>query len=357
VPNRLLVRDMRFRTVAVTRGSAEVVFTVVSLALAPSMHGTAIVIGNLARQALMAAVYLTRVDRREWWVPQRLRWAPIRDLLAFGLPLAAACLADVVSSNWDALLVARFFGASTAGAYRLSRSLADTPMTNVAEHIGDVLLPSFVLMDAGRRNDAVVRSSAIISLIVAPLSVGLAAVAPTLVPAMFDQRWAGMAPMLVVLAALGLVRPVTWPLASFLQAQQRPRALMFLSFLRAAAMVLFLVTVGRLGPAWACLAVGLGQITNGAASLAIARRAEGLSPRDFLAGVSRPVAAAAAMLAAVTALRLGLPPLGVRGAWSLLALEVLAGAAVYLAAAWVLARPTVDDALQLLRRGMRRRTA
>jgi PST family polysaccharide transporter len=357
VPGRVLVRDMRFRTVAVTRGTAELAFTGVALALAPFIQGNAIVAGNLVRWALVCAVYLRRVDLREWWVPQAVRWTVFRDLLAYGLPLSAATLAEFASSNWDSLLVARFFGTSTAGTYRLSRNLADTPMTNVAEHIGDVLLPSFALMDPGRRNDALVRASSIISLVVVPLCIGLGAVAPTLVHTLFDRRWGEMAPMLMVLSSLAIVRPVTWPLSSFLQAQQRPRTLMLLSFLKVGAMVLLVVTFGRMGPLWTCLAVGLASGLNGMAALLTVQKADGVSAGDFLRGVLRPVLAAIPMFAAVTALRLSLRGLGIDRAWMSLILEVALGGAVYVAAAWVVARPTVDDSLHLVRNAMRRRNA
>jgi lipopolysaccharide exporter len=357
VPGRVLVRDMQFRTVAVTRGTAELAFTGVALALAPTIHGQAIVVGNLVRWTLICAVFLWSVDLREWWVPQALRWSVFRDLLSFGLPLTAATLAEFASTNWDNLLVARLFGTATVGTYRLSRNLADTPMTNVAEHIGDVLLPSFAVMEPGRRNQALVRASAILALVIVPLCLGLAAVSPTLVHTMFDRRWSEMAPMLMVLSSLAFVRPVTWPLSSSLQAQQRPRTLMVLSFLKVGSMVLLVVTMGRMGPLWVCLAVGLASVITGGAALLAVQLAHGVSARDFLHGVLRPVLAAIPMFAAVAAVRLSMARLGQDRNWLSLALEVLVGAAVYVAAALLVARPTVVDSFQLTRSAMRQRTA
>src|SRR5262249_6741471 len=101
VPSRVLMREMRFRTVALTRGCADLAFTGVSLALAPRIHGYAIPIGNIVRNSILATVYTLAVDRREWFVPQRLRWPIFRDLLAFGVPLSVGGLADYASANWD----------------------------------------------------------------------------------------------------------------------------------------------------------------------------------------------------------------------------------------------------------------
>ena len=351
VPGRVLVRDMRFRTVALTRAAAELAFTGISVGLAPMLGGQAIVLGNIVRWALVAAVYVFRVDWREWLVLQRIRWKVIRDLLAYGLPLSAGNLAAFASGNWDNLLMSRFFGVSTMGTYRLARSLADTPAYNVAAQLADVLLPSFARMDLPRRRDALIRSASILALIMSPLSVGLAAITPTLANALFDKQWAELAPMLMILSTPSIALPLTWALASFLQAQHRTRSLMFLSFFNVAVMLLLVVTLGRLGPRWACLAVGSASVLHCAASLLRAHVAEGVPAWRFAAGVLRPLLACVPMFAAVISAR---HALGERlsSSWSLLIVEIITGAVVYVAAALIMARPTVRDMTQLLRKAL-----
>jgi PST family polysaccharide transporter len=356
VPGRVLVRDLRFRTVALTRGTAEIVFTAVCLGLAPSIQGYAIVAGNLVRFTLIAGAFLSRVERREWFVPQRLRWSVLRDLLGFGLPLSAGAVADFASSNWDNLLVARFFGTSTMGAYRLSRNLAETPITNFAEHIGEVLLPSFAQMDLERRRSALVRAASMIALLVFPLCVGLAAIAPTLVRALFDARWADIAPFLSILAASAIARPMSWAVSSFLQAQQHSRALMLIGFLKLAATLGLVLMLGPLGPSWACAGVGLAGVVALAANVTVAHR-DGVSAPRFLGGMSRAVAACAPMFFAVALVRRALDGLGAGGTVTSLAAEIAVGAVAYVAAALVVARPIVNDLTGLLRQAMARRAS
>jgi PST family polysaccharide transporter len=353
VPGRVLLRDMRFRTVALTRGTAELAFTGVSLALAPHVHGYAIIAGNLVRWTLIVVVYAARTDRREWFVPQRLRWTVMRDLLGFGLPLSAGSIAWFAAGNWDNLLVGRFFGTSTLGAYRLSRSLADTPVTNVAEQLGDVLLPAFAHVGVERRRTALVRAAAIMALVVFPLSWGLAAVAPTLVRTLFDRRWAGIAPMLMILSATSIPRPMTWALTSFLQAQQRPRAVMLLSLLNLGTMLTLVATIGRLGPSWACLAVGIASLVHCSAMLLVAHVSERVPGRRFLGAVARPVIASVLMFAVVAVVRRGFEQLGVHASWGSLGVEVAIGALVYVGAAWFVARSTVRDVIDLVRNALR----
>src|SRR5262245_11333698 len=54
VPERLLMRDLRFRSIAMINGTGEVAFTAVSLALAPVLGAHAIVIAVVARAGLVA---------------------------------------------------------------------------------------------------------------------------------------------------------------------------------------------------------------------------------------------------------------------------------------------------------------
>src|SRR6185436_9384045 len=108
----------------------------------------------------------------------------------------------------------------------------------VGEQIGDVLLPSFARLEPSRRPDALVRSMALLSLSVFPLAIGLGAVAPTLVRAVFDARWRPLAPMLVLLSALSVTRPIGWMVASYLQALHRPRLITWLEAFKVVILVL-----------------------------------------------------------------------------------------------------------------------
>jgi len=356
VPGRVLVRELRFRTVAIGRGVGELVFTGVALALAPTFQGDAIVIGNVVRFAVVAGVFFARADRRDWFVPQPLRWAVLRDLLGFGLPLSVGVAIDSLAINWDNMLVGRYFGSSTMGAYRLSRSLADTPITNFSEHLGDVLLPSFAKMSEERRRGALVRASAIMELMVFPLCVGLAAVAPTVVRVLLDPRWADIGPLLAVLSLASLARPTGWSIYSFLQAQQRSRQLMLISFFRLGATVLCLVTFGRISAIWACVAIGISRLATVGVSVFFAKR-EGVSGLPLLAGVLRVTAACVPMYLGVVLIRSVLERAGAGGTVLALLIEVLVGGVCFLPGALVFARPIVYDVVGLVREALARRSA
>jgi len=355
VPERILIRDLRFGTVGVMRTLGDVAHTGVSVGLAVAGWGAvAIVMGNVARSVLRLVICVAAVDRRDWLAPCRYSVAKMREILAFGVPIAVGSLSAFAARRWDNLLVSRFFGASTAGMYNLAYNLADVPAIQVGEQVGDVLLPSFARLSPERRPAALVRSLGLLSLVVFPLAVGLGAVAPTLVSAVFNERWQPVAPMLLLLSALSVTRPVGWTIASYLQARQFPRWLMWLEMGKLALLVAALATLGRRDPLWACVAVGFAYGAHMLASLLVVRRIDGVELRRSLAAVAPALLACVPMVVAVLAVRTLLVAAGVAAPFVLLGFEVSAGAVGYLGAVAVIARKPSRDLVARLREALRR---
>ncbi|HET6614094.1 MAG TPA: oligosaccharide flippase family protein, partial [Kofleriaceae bacterium] len=268
IPERVLLREMRFGEVAATRTAAEIAYSVTSVALAAAgFGGFAIVLGNIARSALRCATILTIAPRRAWLSPTRLRKTHFRPLLAFGIPISIGASLNYASRKWDNLLMAALFGPAQMGLYNLAYNLADIPASQVGEHIGDVLLPSFAHMGEDARKNALARSAAMLALVVFPLATGLAAVAHTLVATLFGAAWQGLAPYLVILSSLSVVRPVGWLIQSYLQAEDAPRAVMVLEAGKVAALITAICLLGLVSPLFAAAGAGIAFTLHAVASL------------------------------------------------------------------------------------------
>jgi len=344
VPERILMRDLRFGAAGAGRTAGELVYAGCCAGLAATGWGPAsIVVGNVARSLVRAVVFVAAVDRRDWLEPCRLSIEKTRELLAFGLPISLGALCGFASRRWDNLLVSRFFGAGPAGMYNLAYNLADVPAIYVGEQIGDVLLPSFARMDAGRRPAALVRSMALLAVVVFPLAVGLGAVAPTLVESLFRASWRPIGPMLVVLSALSVTRPIGWTIASYLQARRLPRAILGLEALKLTILTLTIVTLGARSPLWTCAAVGVAFGAHALASLWLVRRIDGVPLGRLFHDLGMVLLACAPMVVAVTGVRFALASTGAVPPLERLAVETLVGALVYPPAAWLLARSTTRD--------------
>lgn len=355
VPQRLLVRELRFRTVAINNSVGELTFTATALAFAPSLGGAAIVAGTIARSSLLAVLYLWQCPRESWLVWSPLEMKTARAMFNYGAPLMVASVADAATTRWDNLILSRMFGTAVMGRYNLAYNLAETPVSYVAEHIGDVLMPSYALMERGQRQSAVMRAAGLMAIVIAPLGVGLGAVAPSVVDAFFDPRWSSMAPMLAILSVMTVFRPMSWSAIAYLQAEEHTRPLMVLSFLRAVLLLGLVATFAYFGgPLAACTAAGIAFFGHGVLTVYVTGRLTGLPVLGYLMGVFRALLCCVPMYGSVTLMHWGLWALGSPSVVSL-PVEVLTGAVSYVAAVFVIDRSSARQLVGMARDIVKRR--
>jgi lipopolysaccharide exporter len=216
-----------------------------------------------------------------------------------------------------------------------------------------VLLPSFARMDAARRPAALVRSMAMLALVVFPLAIGLGAVAPTLVAAVFDARWRALGPMLVLLSGLSVARPIGWTIASYLQARERPRLILGLEAFKVCTLLLLIVTIGRRSPLWTCAAVGVAFGAHALAGLWVLRRIDAVPLARSLGSLWPALAASVPLVLAVLVARHALALSGVGKPLVCLPVEVLTGAAGYFVGVFVVARDTFKEVVARVADAMR----
>jgi len=347
VPERILVRHLRFGRLALARGAGELFFTGVSVLVAASGGGAmAIAWGSLARSACRFAVILPAVNAREWLEPHRLRAATFARIIGYGMGVTIASVATVGMRRCDNLLIGRYFGVAAMGAYNYAYNLADTPATAVGDQMSDVIAASFPHVDRRRRAQALVRSCSLVAMIMCPLSIGLAAVAPTLVDAFFDAKWSGVGTMLMALSALSVARPLATILESYFYASRRPQIVLWLEWASLAGVVCAIATASRMSVNSACVAVGAVFILRTLAAMWVVCRQDGVAMRDFLVPMIRPVAAGIAMFAGVAAVRASLVA---ESPAMQLVTEVGAGAAIYIGLAWLIARSSCDELVRAVR--------
>lgn len=355
VPERLLMRSLRFRAIALTNGAGEIAFTVSALGLAPHLGPEAVVVGFLVRAVVTAVAYFAVAPRAEWLVPSPLRRQDIAGLFSYGWPIMVAAVSDRAATRWDNLIISGLFGSGVMARYNLAYSLAEMPISHVAEHIGEVLMPSFSKMEEEQRRRAVVSAASLLGLVASPLGVGLGAVGPTVVDAFFDERWAGMGPMLTILSVMTVFRPMTWSAVAYLQAVQSTRIVMYASFGRAVIVLSLVATCGALGGVHAaCVGAGIGYAVHTILTIAASSRVSGLPFMRYIVASFRPVLPCVPMFFAVYELGQLLASAGVPPLVSLIA-QVAAGAVIYVAAAFALVGESARELLRIGLQTLRRR--
>jgi lipopolysaccharide exporter len=355
VPEKLLLRDLRFRHVAIIRMLSELGYAVVVVGGGwLKWGGMALIGGVMARAAIKALGFCLAVPWREWFEPHAFDRPLVGKMFDYGLPLWLNGIVAYIGANWDNLLVSRYFGLSVMAAYSLAFNLADVPATQVGEQLCEVLLPSFALMGIEERRRALVKATLVVALVTFPIAVGLGAVAQSVTEAFFNAKWAMVAPLLSVLCLRSVGRTCYYPLTQYMQSISRNRDLMLLGFMHTAVLLTTLIALDGHSPVASCFGVaGSFMVLLVAAFWAV--RGYGIDIAPMVWGLARISLACAAMTAAVLGAR-GLMRGHVGHATARLLVEVVVGAAVYVPVALVICGPPVRDLLSWARRGLGRGT-
>jgi PST family polysaccharide transporter len=353
IPERVLNRGMNFRASSVAQMTGELTYTVVALTMAVLGYGAwSIVIANIVQSTIVVAILMRAAGLASWATPTPLRWARYRDMLKFGLPLGIQNAAHGASRYWDNLAISHFFGPGPMGAYNMAYNLADIPAIQVGEQLALVLMPSMASLPPERRPRALERSSALLSLIIFPLAVGLGLVARPLIALILPaNNWQLVAPLLAILACLSVFRPITWVLSAYLEAESKTNRLMGLELAKIGLLIGGIVVLQPYGVRIASAAVGFAFGATAIAGIALVMR-EGPSPRRLAIGFLQPLAACGVMAAAVWAVHAmaaAVAPPAV-----LLIAMIAVGAVAYVGAALVICRATARDLLSLVKRAVRR---
>jgi O-antigen/teichoic acid export membrane protein len=269
-------------------------------------------------------------------------------MLKYSSPLAFANMTDFATTRWDNLLIGKFHGTGVMGSYNLAYNLSQTSTLTVADHIADVLFPSFSLVDPKQRGQALVRAVSAMVFVVFPLAFGLAAVAPNAVAALLPAKWALIAPMLTVLSVHCASQPGSWAFAAFYKTQGRTTFVMTAGIIRLLVLLGGIVAVGRFGPLWACAAVDFGFVTHLVFMWSGLRRDHAAFMWPVARGVLQALLACVPMVACVLLVRT------VEGFYQpvspvlALCLEIPAGALGYVGGAVVFARSTCSELFGLL---------
>lgn len=386
IQDRVQLRDLRFRSVGIQRSLGELVYSVLSVGLAALAAGTpygganALVYASIARSLLRLITLGATTRRRDWLEIHKIEWGTTRELFAFGLPMAVVTLAGFGSQKFDNLVFQYHFGLAWLGYYNLAYNFADMPAMLIGEQIGDVLVPSFSHMnDDGSRKEALLLSLRVMILLVAPLAVGLAVIAPTLGKLAFPHDYQeGIIRVLQWLALFSVARTVTWIGNSYLQVRNKPRTIMILETGRMVGIVVFmnlfvLIGLHYQGPGhavrWACAAVVFVFTLSALSFLVVISQLDRVPLREQILPLLPPLLAAGPMAAAVVGARRLIShfaPVALQHApttWDSvrtfaprLIVEVLVGAVVFVPSALLLSPRSARELLKLVKdAGQRRR--
>lgn len=348
VPQAMLERELRFRSISIVQIVAGVSASVITLVAALNDLGVWSLVAGALSLALLRTIGIVIAYRGVVW-PGRARLSAIRPLVDVGGHTLAGRMLWYWFGQADSLLLGLQLQASALGAYSTSSQLAMLPAGKAMEAVNRVAFP--VLCRLVERVDEmrlmVNRLRGLLALYGFGVCWGLAAVAPEFVLLVLGEKWrAAQWP----LAALALVAPLRM-LSSFHntavtaagQPQAATRELVVAAALIPTAVAFGAWTDGLTGASLAWLVAYPAVF-----ALSIVLTSAVLQQRRLQAATTlvAPLLAGAALLASVWLCRrlladsVALP--------TLLAAEIAVGAAAYLLVMWIGARALLQDARELV---------
>ncbi len=340
-------RELRFRELALRQTAGAVMGGVVGVAMAFAGMGVWALVGQgLVTQATGVAVLWAIVDWRPRLVFSRRHF---RQLFGFGFNVLATNIVRIVGGQADRLLLGYFFGAADVGYYSVAQRLVTIVTDFVAGSTERAVVPLFARIQGEKERVArgLLTAQRLLSLIVIPAFVGLAAVAPALIRVGVGGQWEPSILPTRILAFFSLAYCLGFFFGHVVTALGRPTLRLGVVLGQAlvqAALSLLGVRYGIPGVAGAMAAA---QIVFYGVELLVLRRLVRFSIPGYLGEALLPALASAAMAAAVLALESALAG---AGAGLRLAAGILLGTVVYGALLLAFGRARLREFVDLLQR-------
>lgn len=217
VPVALLKRDLAFQAIQVVQIVAYLSgFLLVGIGLAMGGAGVWSLVSAWLVQSTIAAVLFYRLRRNS------LRPTIGRErteMAGFGSRVVLTNLVNWVIENVDNLLVGKLFGSTGLGFYSLSYNLVRSPANHLVVTLQAVLFPTTARVHS---NLTVIRRAYLtvvagVAICAFPVFFGVAAVAGTVVAALFGPKWLEASSLLTPLAIaiafhapMAIAGPVLW---------------------------------------------------------------------------------------------------------------------------------------------------
>lgn len=219
----LFTRDLKFDRLAIIQiGSLGAEFTTAVTFACLGWGVYSLIWGYLARfivQAILAWWYAGFSYLPQWTWGLSQAWPYLR----FGLFETGNLLINVFSTQIDKALVGRILGPTILGYYSIAWELIVFPIARINPIINRVSFPIFAKIKAipEQLNRYYYRSVSLLLLINIPALIGLALVAEPFVEVFYGKEWLPAAPLIQILAIVGIHKAFANPGSGLLLAQGR----------------------------------------------------------------------------------------------------------------------------------------
>jgi PST family polysaccharide transporter len=347
VPAALLEKKLEFKALALIEGCQAIVASMTVIALAWLGFGYwALVVGMIFGTAAWTLLTL----RRQRYPFQWPVLASLTDAMTFSWHLIVMRVAWYLSTNADRFIVGKLLGQASVGSYSFACTLANVPLEKVSGLVNRVTPAFFSTMqtDQASIRRYILRLTEGLSLIMFPVTLGLASVADDFVWLVLGDQWKDVVEPLQILACYAAFRSIMAVLSPAILATGLSRA----GMLNSVWNILVMLPAFCIGGQWGIVGVALAwMIAHPFVTIPlylVLFRRIGLSVVSYIRTLWPAVSGCLVMILSVWSIRIAMPfgvPVTVR-----LSTAVTVGALAYLATVLLLHRSRVMAFVELVRR-------
>lgn len=302
-----LNREMRFRDMSIQNFIAGAIGGVASIAMAAAGLGVwSLVLGGLVGSiaSLLMVVRITPLRAR-----LRFDRSVARTHGSYGVKITLKDLAVYFRKQTSNLIIAKLAGPAMVGLFNKGYSLATLPLTSIS---GPVFQPVFRTMSAEQDNPDRIkylffRMMSLLLLYTLPLYIGLAWLAEPFIVVVYGEHWREAAPVLQILAPLGVLYCVGHPCGAVLAATNRVGREVIVQIVTWAIVAVGCFVGLRWGLSGAALGIVLSQVYSTIHMYYLATRCFHSSMRDLFAAVAPVLVLNALLLSTLAAVDWLLP--------------------------------------------------
>ena len=214
----LLQRQMRFTALAIVNTVGLLVGTAVAILGAKAGYGYWALVAMTVTVPLISTVGFWLATA---WVPgMPRRRAGIRSMMRFGSTVTLNGLVAYVASNFEKVLLGRFWGVDVLGLYGRAYQLINIPTDNLNSAAGEVAFSALSRLqdDPCRLKSYFLKGYSVILALTLPITLACALFADDMIRVLLGPKWAAAAPIFRLLAptilVFAIINPLFWLLSS-----------------------------------------------------------------------------------------------------------------------------------------------
>ena len=259
VQEALLSRQFKFKIQAVNSLFAVFASGLVGVSMALMGYGIWSLVGQQLTNEIVGVLVLWKVS--DWRPGWRISQQHFQELFSFGINVMGISFLNFFNRRADDLLIGYFLGPVALGYYTVAYRLL-LVSTNLLNAItGGCALPVFSKMQTQpeRMRNAFYKSVNFTGAIAIPAFIGLAVLAPEIIPVVFGQQWLPSIPVMQILAFIGILHAVFSFNGIVMMAMGKPSWKFKINILNAVSNVVSFVLVVR----WGIIAVAAAYVIRG----------------------------------------------------------------------------------------------